>query len=220
MGARHRARAHAIQVNYYLFLKIMCCPTFNFICWTFNHTPIFRSSGAKLFQLASAEGHWSPRCTTARSNSLCHAGSQSRVVPSSRPTGPTPTLSRRAAPAQSHAASWCPCHAIKAGKAAVVANWQQSRLILLVSEKWGRCLAEMAKQLIQLIIAGGQVLNLSWQMHTFAHNALTCRWWEKHLARQWGRRSDWARRRLRLEAIAAKTPLSKQRLPGTGGFWS
>merc|ERR1711910_99163 len=57
-----------------------------------------RSSGAKLFQLASAEGHWSPRCTTARSNSLSHAGSQSRVVPSSRPTGPTPALSRRAAP--------------------------------------------------------------------------------------------------------------------------
>merc|ERR1719239_1947078 len=64
-----------------------------------------RSSGAKLFQLASAEGHWSPRCTTARSNSLCHAGCQSREVPSSRPTGPTPTLSRRAAPAQSHAVS-------------------------------------------------------------------------------------------------------------------
>merc|ERR1712107_695624 len=65
MGARHRARAHAI-----------------------------RSFGARLCLLASADVPWSPRCTTARLSSPFPAGFPSREAALSRLTGPTPTSSR------------------------------------------------------------------------------------------------------------------------------
>ena len=76
-----------------------------------------RSSGVRSFQLESAEGLWSHRCTTARSNSHCHAGFQSREAAWSRPTGPTPTLSKTPVFMLLHVLC-------KAGKAAVVAAWQ------------------------------------------------------------------------------------------------
>merc|ERR1719264_1162755 len=93
---------------------------------------LFRSSGARLSRLASAEDHWSPRCMTARSSSLCLAGFPSRVAPSSRPTGQTPTLSRRAP------AFMLPhVHVLTQEKLPLfpLNSCEQSRLILLVSEK-------------------------------------------------------------------------------------
>ena len=57
-----------------------------------------RSSGVRSSPPASAVVPWSPRPTTPRSGSLCHAGSWSREVPSYRPTAPTPTSSRPSIP--------------------------------------------------------------------------------------------------------------------------
>ena len=143
MGARHRARAHAIQVNFTFFSSLTLS--------------VLRSSDVRLFQLESAGGLWSPRCTTARSSSLSLAGFPSRVVPSSRPTGPTPTSSRRAF----YRSASCPWRVWKAGVVAARQPWTIKADSSGFREVSCRCLAEMAKQLIQLIIAGSQV-NLSY----------------------------------------------------------
>ena len=144
-----------------------------YICKTYSYFMTLRSSGARLSRLASAEGHWSPRCMTARSSSLCLAEFPSRVAPSSRPTGQTPTLSRRAP-----AFMLLHVHVLTQEKLPLfpLNSCEQSRLILLVSEKWGRCLAEMAKQLIQLIIAGGQV-NISYHLDLHMKQKVT---WPYH----------------------------------------
>merc|ERR1712060_895839 len=91
-----------------------------------------RSSGVRLSQLVNAEGHSSPRCMTARSSSLCLAEYPSRVAPSSRPTGQTPTLSRRAP-----AFMLLHVHRLKQEKLSLLLlnSRKQSKLILLVSEK-------------------------------------------------------------------------------------
>merc|ERR1712203_237863 len=91
MGARHRARAHAIQI-------IRC-----------EVVPAGKCRRPLVTQMHDSKIKFPLPCRVS-----------SRVVPLSRPTGPTPTLSRRPAPAQSHAASRHPCHALKAGKAGVV----------------------------------------------------------------------------------------------------
>ena len=149
-----------------------------------------RSSGARLSRLASAEGHWSPRCMTARSSSLCLAGFPSRVAPSSRPTGQTPTLSRRA-PAF-YAAS---CPRAKAGKAAVVSA-QQLRTIKADSSGF--------REVRSLFSRNGQAANstdycrrpgkyflssgLAYEAE--GHVTIPCRWWGRHLARLCDKRSD------------------------------
>ena len=82
MGARHRARAHAIQVIFHIqsffksFInKFQVAPIVKITFSTFS-----RSFGARLCLLASADVPWSPRCMTARLSSPFHAGTTSSLT--------------------------------------------------------------------------------------------------------------------------------------------
>ena len=195
MGARHRARAHAIQVN--LCLKYIL--TF----WLSDHPVWGRSS----WKVQKASGH-----TDARQQDQIPTAMQGFKAGRQHDPGQQAQHLLWVKPLFS-------CYSMSCAKQEkllllLLDSGEQPKLILLVSEKWDRCLAEMAKQLIQLIIAGGQV-NLAHHPHLHqSADYYNCRWWGKHLLRQCDRRSGWARRRPRQEAIAVKTPLSRQRPPG------